>query len=130
MNVERELAPLPLDLGIEKKAVRSAERLIRLTRQQFWCARAYASWPVPLFPTSREAMLFFRQQIRGDQNELCLARSFFAAKTSQQFKKMGVVVIGVFLPSRSMHAWVMEGDQAADPFDDIWINYQPVALLA
>jgi hypothetical protein len=41
-----------------------------------------------------------------------------------------VVVIGVFLPSRAMHAWTIEGNQMADPYDDIWINYQPVAMLS
>jgi hypothetical protein len=107
-----------------------AAKLIRLTRRQFLCARLYAAWQVPLFPTAREATIFFREHVKGDQNELCLARALFAAKTSQRFREEGAVMIGVFLPSRAMHAWAIEGNQMADPYDDIWINYQPVAMLS
>jgi hypothetical protein len=113
-----------------KKGIKLATTLTQLSRQQFLCARLYASWQVPLFPTAREATIFFRENVTGDQSELCLARALFAAKTSQRFREEGVVVIGVFLPSRAMHAWAIEGNQLADPYDDIWINYQPVAKLS
>lgn len=107
-----------------------AEKLILRSRRQFLCARLYASLRVPLFASAREAILFFRQHAEGDQEELCLARALFAAKTSRMFADHGAVVIGVFLPSRAMHAWVIEGDELADPYDGIWINYQPVAMLS
>jgi hypothetical protein len=113
-----------------EKGIKLATILTRLSRQQFLCARLYAWWRVPLFPTAREATIFFREHVKGDQRELCLARALFAAKTSQRFREEGVVVIGVFLPSRAMHAWAIEGNQMADPYDDIWINYQPVAMLS
>jgi hypothetical protein len=118
------------DSHLREKGIKVAANLIRLSRQQFLCARLYASWQVPLFPTAREATIFFREYVKGDQRELCLARALFAAKTSQRFREEGVVVIGVFLPSRAMHAWTIEGNQMADPYDDIWINYQPVAMLS
>ena len=105
-------------------------KLIRLSRNQFLLARLYASWRVALFPTAREATLFFRKHAEGDQEELCLARALFAAKTSLSFSEEGAVVIGVFLPSRAMHAWVIEGEVIADPSDGIWINYQPIAMLS
>jgi hypothetical protein len=128
---ETQQAPSPpLDPEAEKRAARFVGRLIRLSRRQFFCARLYASWRVPLFATAREAILFFRQHAKGDQEVLCLARALFAAKTSRRFADYGAVVIGVFLPSRAMHAWVIEGDDLADPCDGIWINYQPVAMLS
>jgi hypothetical protein len=117
-------------LEAEKLGRNVAAKLVWLSRRQFLCARLYASWHVPLFATAREAVLFFRKHAEGDQQELCLARALFAAKTSRMFAANGAVVIGVFLPSRSMHAWVIEGDEMADPCDGIWINYQPVAMFS
>lgn len=120
----------PLAPKAAERAIRFVDRLIWLSRRQFLCARLYASWRVPLFATAREAILFFRQHAKGDQEVLCLARALFAAKTSRRFAEQGAVVIGVFLPSRAMHAWVIEGDDLSDPYDGIWINYQPVAMLS
>ena len=114
----------------EKLGFKFLKKLIRFSRNQFLLARLYASWRVPLFPTARDATLFFRKHAKGDQEELCLPRALFAAKTSLRFSEEGAVVIGVFLPSRAMHAWVIEGEQIADPKDGIWINYQPVAMLS
>ena len=120
----------PTSADAEKLGLEFARKLIRFSRRQFLCARLYASWRTPLFATAREAILFFRQHAEGDQEELCLARALFAAKTSRMFADHGAVVIGVFLPSRAMHAWVIEGNEMADPCDGIWINYQPVAMLS
>lgn len=120
----------PLSPEAERLAIKFVSRLIKLSRFQFFLARLYAAWRVSLFATAREATLFFRKHAKGDQEELCLARALFAAKTSRRFPQEGVVVIGVFLPSRAMHAWVIEGDEIADPYDEIWINYQPVAMLS
>jgi hypothetical protein len=120
----------PMSADAEKLGRKFAESLTRLSRRQFFCTRFYASLRVPLFATAREAILFFRKHAEGDQEELCLARALFAAKTSRMFAEHGAVVIGVFLPSRAMHAWVIEGDEMADPYDGIWINYQPVAMLS
>ncbi len=129
-EVTQQPTSTPLTPEAEKWAIRFLERLIWLSRRQFLCTRFYASWRVPLFATAREAIVFFRQHAEGDQEELCLARALFAAKTSRMFADHGAVVIGVFLPSRAMHAWVIEGDEMADPYDGIWINYQPVAMLS
>ena len=115
---------------VERLGVEFVEKIIRRTQCQFLWARLYASWRVPLFANAREATLFFRKHAEGDQEELCLARALFAAKTSRRFTENGVVVIGVFLPSRAMHAWVIEDNDIADPYDGIWINYQPVAMLS
>lgn len=28
-----------------------------------------------------------------------------------------------------MHAWIVEDGKQPDPFDDMWINFQPVAAI-
>jgi hypothetical protein len=107
-----------------------ANRLIQLSKQNFFLSRLYASWRRPFFDNAAEAIAFFRHDVSGDQAELCLPRSLFAATTSKKFADSGVILIGVFLPARALHAWVIEGNEVADPFDDIWINYKPIAILS
>lgn len=73
--------------------------------------------------------IFCRILKAENQDLLCLPRSIFAATTSKRFKNEGAMFIGVFLPSRQMHAWVIE-DQCNSWRDDaIWINYTPVSIL-
>lgn len=110
--------------------LKSARHLIELCSTQFFLARMYAAWASPLFASAKEASVFFRTYAAGDQSQLCLARALFSAKTSRRFRAEGVVLIGVFLPARSLHAWVIENGEMADSCDDIWINYQPVATLS
>ena len=82
------------------------------------------------FSNSNEAIAYYRKHIYPNrQNDLCLPRVLFAAATSKIFKESGVIFIGVFLPSKSMHAWIIEDGAHTDPEDGIWLNYQPVAAL-
>ena len=115
---------------VAPQGLKAARRLVKLSRQQFLLAQLYAGWSCPLFESARDAVEFFRECHVGDQSQLCLARALFAAKTSRRFRDEGVVMIGVFLPARALHAWVIEKGELADPWDDIWINYQPVATLS
>jgi hypothetical protein len=39
------------------------------------------------------------------------------------------LIIGVFLPSRAMHAWIIENHMQPDPQDRSWTSFQPVALI-
>ena len=112
------------------RAMDIANRVVKNCKHQFFLATISASFRKPLFDSSEDAIAFFRVNVDGDQSSLCLPRALYAAKTSRKFKEEGVVFIGVFLPSRSMHAWVVEGDALADPDDDIWINYRPIAAIA
>ena len=85
---------------------------------------------IPIFENSNQAIVIFREITKDkNQSDLCLPRSFFAAVTSKKFKESGAVFIGVFLPSTSMHAWVIEDNIQPDFEDNIWFNYQPVAVL-
>lgn len=111
----------------QKKRV---QRMIYLSRLNLFLARQYASYLKPFFNTSRDAINFFHEATPiSDRSKLCLPRSLFAAKTSNSFKDTGVIFIGVFLPSRQMHAWIIEDGQQADPWDNIWHLYRPVAAI-
>lgn len=107
-----------------------ADRIIHICRINFWLATRYASWQKPIHPDASDAIAAFREIIgTKKQKELCLPRALYTAKTSLRFKEHGVVLIGVFLPSRAMHAWVIEDGRLADPYDTEWLQHRPVAAL-
>lgn len=81
------------------------------------------------FEDSDIAIRVFCSIIPRNQKLLCLPRSVFAATTSKKFKKSGVMFIGVFHPSRHMHAWIIEDKQNPCWFDHIWINFTPVTVM-
>lgn len=124
-------------LSFERKSVfhRKAlmiylECLIKTIKLNFGISRWFTFFGQPSFEDAQQAILFFRQNKSGKiQDDLCLSRSLFAASTSKKFKEKGVVFIGVFLPSKSMHAWVIEDGIQPDPYDNMWINFQPVAAI-
>ncbi len=106
------------------------EWLIKLNNLNFGIGRWFSFFGRPIFEDARQAINFFRNHKPGKiQNDLCLSRSLFAASTSKKFKEKGVVFIGVSLPSKSMHAWVIEDGTQPDPCDYMWINFQPVAAI-
>ena len=114
---------------IERQKTR-AQRMIYLSRVNLFLARQYASYSKPFFNRSSDAIKFFHEATpSSDRSKLCLPRSLFAAKTSKSFKDAGVLLIGVFLPSRQMHAWIIEDGLQADPCDNIWHLYRPVAAI-
>jgi hypothetical protein len=107
-----------------------AKLLIRTCKVSFLFTRILTIFRFPFFENSTEAIIAFRKIAPVSiQNDLCLPRALFAAVTSKKFKEKGVVFIGVFLPSKSMHAWVIEDGVQPDPYDDLWVNFQPVAAI-
>jgi hypothetical protein len=109
---------------------RVARCFIRLSKMSFWAACRYASVGRPKWADAAEAIMAFRNQTADfDQNVLCLPRALFAARMSKKFAEKGVVLIGAFLPSRSLHAWILEDGLQPDPRDRQWINFQPVAAI-
>lgn len=108
-----------------------AHILVFLCEHSFFLARLVAKINIPVFQNTTEAVLAFREIIYyKSQSDLCLPRSLFAASTSKSFKSNGAILIGVFLPSSSMHAWIIENNNQPDPYDAIWINFQPIAILS
>ncbi len=108
-----------------------ASLLVYLCRANlFWLAYKYVSFLNPSFEDSQQAITFFRRQdYSAPQDSLCLPRSLFAASASRRFAESGVLFIGVFLPSRSMHAWIIEDGRQPDIDDSMWINFRPVAAF-
>ena len=49
--------------------------------------------------------------------------------STEIFNEEGVVFIGAFLPSRAMHAWVIEKGIQPDQRDNIWHQYRPIAAI-
>ena len=104
--------------------------LVEVCKRSFYLGRIISKFGYPLFDSSKEAIAFFNKIYPPEvQNELCYPRTLFAASVSKKFRKDGVIFIGVFLPSRLMHAWIIEDGVQPDMNDNMWINFRPVALL-
>ncbi len=82
-----------------------------------------------IYEDSRYAIRVFHDIFPENQNTLCLPRSIFAATTSRRFHKNGAMFIGVFHPSRHMHAWIIEDEQNPCPFDTMWLHFSPVSIM-
>lgn len=97
----------------------------------FLGARLLAMVPFVKYNSTKLAIATFKKIYPSNlqQRTLCLPRALFAIATSKSFKKKGVGFIGVFLPSRKMHAWIIEDNKNPDPYDDVWICYQPVTAI-
>ena len=114
----------------QKITISYLECLIKICKLNFGLGRWFSKLGQPIFEDAGEAIRFFRNHKSGDiQNDICLPRCLFAASTSKKFKDNGVVFIGVFLPSKAMHPWVIEDGMQPDPHDIMWINFQPVAAI-
>jgi hypothetical protein len=116
-------------LQSEKKD-KIALRMLKISRVNFFIAIYYASIKKNLFSDSIESIKYFNNLLlQFNTNDLCLPRSLFSAKTSKAFNIYGVIFIGVYLPSRSMHAWVIENGMQPDSSDNIWHHYRPIAAI-
>jgi len=114
----------------DRNCQKYANTLLKLCRINLFMARLYSSFASISFPNSRTAISYYRDNMNNlDQAKACLPRSLFALKTSKEFRTSGALIIGIFLPSRAMHAWIIENNMNADPLDKIWTSYQPVAAI-
>jgi hypothetical protein len=108
-----------------------AKLLVFTSKYSFFAASTLAKMPLIKFANSKYAVAIFNS-IYPDplqQRTLCLPRTLFVIATSKSFKKYGTAFIGVFLPSRKMHAWVIESGCNPDSLDEIWLSYQPVVAI-
>ncbi len=104
-----------------------AKRMHDLRQRSFLLASLYARFRKALFDDCAEAIAFFNGAVpKSVLPEACLQKSLFALKTARNFPAEGVLFVGVFLPTTSMHAWVIEENRHADPTDSGWIMYRPV----
>jgi hypothetical protein len=103
---------------------------IRVCKASFLLSRIITLFRFSIYANATEAIIAFRNTApKAIQNDLCLPRALFAAVTSKKFKEKGVVFIGVSLPSKSMHAWIIEDGVQPDPYDTMWINFQPIVAI-
>lgn len=121
LSVAEQKADIPRRISV---------RLVKICAANVFLARVYSGFRQPIFENAAQSVGFFRSAIPSQQQRnLCLPRALFAAKTSCAFADSGVVLLGAFLPSRLMHAWVIEAGCQPDLRDDIWTQYRPVAAL-
>lgn len=109
-----------------------AKLIVFISKHSFFVASLLTKIPFIKFTDSKQAIAIFTKVYPSpDQHQtLCLPRTLFVIATSKSFKKNGTAFIGVFLPSRKMHAWVIESRYNPDPLDTFWILYQPVIAIA
>jgi len=121
----------PITSNLSSVSIRLyAKFLIKLCKISFSLSRLLLFYNFKAFENSADAIIAFRRIFPNSvQKDLCLPRAIFAASTSKKFKEKGVIFVGVFLPSKSMHAWVIEDGMQPDPYDNMWINFQPVAAI-
>ncbi len=125
---------LPYDVSgqhqIDIKAVIIAKSIYYISKVNFNISHKINSIIRPKYADSKQGIEVFRQLYYDEkQDEMCLPRSVFAACMSKKFKNAGVIFIGVFLPSKSMHAWIIENGMQPDVNDNIWINFKPVGAI-
>ncbi len=82
-----------------------------------------------VFDNAKDAVDVFCKIIPENQKILCLPRSIFASTLSKRFKRHGAMIIGAFLPTHLMHAYVIEDGCNAFRGDSAWINFAPVSIM-
>jgi hypothetical protein len=118
-------------IELKPRLISMHQKLLKLGNHRFLLSRLYASHRVTMFADTREAMNAIAQlpEQRAQHHQLCLQRTLLAAKTSKTFAANGVIFIGAFLPTTSMHAWIIESGRQPDTYDRTWINYRPLLAL-
>jgi hypothetical protein len=119
------------DISVSSFSTLYAKLMVFTCKYSFIGARLLAKFPFVKYNSTKIAIASFKKIYPDSfyQRTLCLSRTLFAVATSKSFEKKGVAFIGVFLPSRKMHAWIIEDNSNPDPYDDTWICYQPVAAI-
>ena len=109
-----------------------ARLVVFVCKKSFWFAKFFALIPFSIFNDTKTSIEVFRAIFpdKNMQTQLCLPRVIFAISTSKSFSYNGVCFIGVFLPTKRMHAWIIEDGFNPDSFDDEWIHYSPVCLIS
>jgi hypothetical protein len=98
-------------------------------RGWFLLTRIYSGIYAPCFDSSAAAFRWLDAHSGTSSSVDCLPRCMFVAKTSKSFRQQGVLFVGVFLPTRQMHSWIIDGASQPDSTDRHWINYRPLLAL-
>lgn len=103
-------------------------KLLAISNRRFLLTKIYSSFKDKIFDSTSQSLNAINtlELHHERRHELCLQRSFLAAKTSKSFTKNGVIFIGAFLPTGDMHCWIIENSAQPDINDRSWINYRPL----
>ena len=119
------------EFKVNLRAKLFAKLMVFTCKRSFLLARFLTKISIIKFDSTKTAIATFKKIYPSSlhQRTLCLPRTLFAIATSKTFKKNGTAFIGVFLPSKKMHAWIIEDETNPDPNDDGWICYQPLVCI-
>ena len=106
-----------------------AKLLIWLSRHFYPLLFIVSFLRLNIFENGEIASDIFKSIHPKNQNILCLPRSIFIATTSKSFASDGTLFIGAFLPTHSLHAWVMEKGQNVCSYDKYWTNFVPLSIM-
>jgi hypothetical protein len=123
--------PVEIDIQNSIKSLEKSYKFLNLLRQKsYYLSLLYVGYSRGLFRDSREAMAVVLQLCSNhtDYYQLCLPISLMTIKLSKSFKKNGVLIIGAFIPTGEMHAWIIEGDSQINFHDRQWINFHPLLV--
>jgi hypothetical protein len=123
------IIPSKIDISLSLKSIERSYRILCFLRKKsYFLSLLYAGFQKSLFETTKEAMSAVLQLPENQINRhlLCLPVSLMAIKLSKSFKKNGVLIIGAFIPTGEMHAWVIEDDSQVNFYDRDWINFHPL----
>lgn len=122
---QNEITDLPLNICLRLYG----RLLIWLSRHFYPMLYLMSFLRLNIFRNGTDAARAFALIEPKNQHILCLSRSIFIATTSRKFKMHGTLFIGALLPSRSLHAWVMENGANVCAGDVYWTNYTPLAIM-
>lgn len=127
--------PRDINLSVSSEVKNQLEvmhnRLLKISNSRFMMSLIYANMQRVLFDTTEQAFSVISKietQTR-DRTKLCFQRSLLAAKTSRSFKEKGVLFVGAQIPTKDMHAWIIEDGGQPDYEDRNWVNYRPLLAI-
>ena len=115
----------------EVRLAQMNRRFFQLGNRRFLASILYAGWSANIFSNTRLAFSAV-SQLPGHKdslNDRCFQRSLLAAKSSESFRRSGVLFIGAEFSTGEMHAWIIENSDQPDPDDRTWINYRPLLAI-
>lgn len=125
----QSVSPTIIDISSSVQTIEKSYHILDfLIQKSFLLSLTYSSFEMGLFKTTKEAMAAVLQipSTQNEQYQLCLPIALMSIKLSKSFKKNGVLMIGAFIPTGEMHAWIMENGSQVNFEDRQWINFQPL----
>lgn len=118
---------------VKQSLVQISDRMLALGNMRFFQSIAFASQHFPLFDSTADAFEAITQHTTPHSDlhfKYCFQRALTVAKVSRSFWSTdSAILIGAFLDTGEMHAWIIESRNQPDPYDRVWVNYRPLLAL-